>query len=269
MRERVKYQNATYIENPFNDETSKFYHNGQPYNVLNVNASLLKKDPDFPVAKYIVVTKVRETKYKFMLQGKYNKPKLYGIGILTTKNRYYFTQLYTRKMELSSTIINELKEIFSRPYVITPETKIVFSDNVDRKYDPVWLFLSIIGSVVGIRIHVRSYIQQLKRINSLLHYVKCKKGYASFNTNQHVGKLMKKLFKYDRFDFIPDPYFKERLNDGTKYERDMKIKCAVGILYMDCVSRMDKNVKNSILRNKLRLGSENIEKQDPIYRKPE
>ena len=80
---------------------------------------------------------------------------------------------------------------------------------------------------------------------------------------------MKKLFKYDRFDFIPDPYFKERLNDGTKYERDMKIKCAVGILYMDCVSRMDKNVKNSILRNKLRLGSENIEKQDPIYRKPE
>ena len=268
MRPRVKYKTQTYIENPYCDERSKFYHNDQDYRIININSGLLKKDPDFPVAKYIVVIKIKESKHTYIYHGKQSKAKLYGIGILTTKNRYYFSQLFTRAVDINHTVNNQLKEIFTRGYIINQDTKIVFSDNMDRKYDPVWLFLGIIGSQLGINIHTKSTKMQLRRINAYLGYLH-NQGYTKFESNYQIGLFMKKLFKNDRFDFIPDPYFKERLNDGTVDEKNMKLKCALGILYLHSVDMIRRDRENSLERHRLKLGLENKENADPVYKEPE
>ena len=277
MHPRVKYKTNTYIENPYCDERSKFYHNGQDKRIINVNSGNLKKDPNFPVAKYIVVVKIKESKHTYIYHGKQSKAKLYGIGILTTKNRYYFSQLFTREVNINHAVNNQLKEIFTRGYIINQDTRIVFSDNMDRKYDPVWLFLGIIGSQVGINIHTKSVKMQIRRINAYLGYLKTQ-NYVKFESNYQIGLFMKKLFKNNRFDFIPDPYFKERLNDGTVHEKNMKIRCALGILYLFAVDMIKKGRRGSEERRKLKLGLknkglnlglENKEYNDPVYKEPE
>ena len=72
---------------------------------------------------------------------------------------------------------------------------------MDRKYDPVWLFLGIIGSQLGINIHTKSTKMQLRRINAYLGYLH-NQGYTKFESNYQIGLFMKKLFKNDRFDYI-------------------------------------------------------------------
>jgi len=220
-----------------------------------INAQILKiknveKTPDvYPVVKYIFIAKTFESKKSYKIHGIPRRTKCYGVGILTTKNKYYFSELHTRHKDLTAATIDIFKTVFITHYIITKDTRILTTENINPKNDPILNFIKIVSTTVGCNVKTSNVLQMLKPINLEFRYVAAKRNYSI--TKWHKNKLIQRLIDMDRFDFIVEPGWKEKLSLMTAHIREAFITCAVGMLYM-YIRDIDMQRKKTYKANKIK-----------------
>jgi hypothetical protein len=175
--------------------------------------------------------KTMESKKKYKVRGIPRITKVYGIGVLTDKNQYYFSEIHTNHIELTQYNRLVLQQALTSKYILTPETRIIVGDNINEK-DPVYVFLKIVGSAVGYLVKKKAYWQMLRALNIRFRYVKKARARDFSVRKWHVKYVLKSLIDHDRFDFITDPNWQEQLSTKTKYVIQAFYECAVGILFL-------------------------------------
>lgn len=190
------------------------------------------KDPTvFPVAKYIFISKTSESFKTYKIKGIPRCTRVYGVGVLTDKNNYYFSELHTRHCELTYSNRDLFQRVLTTKYILTPKTRVVITENITEK-DPLYAFISIVGSAIGYHIKKTNLYHMLRRLNNRIHLVKNGKN-KDFSTKKwHAKRILNKLIERDRFDFITDPNWQEQISTKTENVRKAYLECAVGMLYM-------------------------------------
>lgn len=222
------------------------------------------KDPKyFPVAKYICVVKTVDDKRKFKVHGYLRSTKLYGVGVLTDKNNYYFSTICVKHQELTCFNRRLFQSAITSKYILTPETRVTVSDNIGDK-DPIYAFLKIVGSAVGFLIKTKGHYKMLRALNIKFKYVKTarKKDYATMKW--HSKQVLRRLIENDRFDFITDPDWQDQLSTRSKRIQKAFYECAVAILFLfqcDIALLYRSHTRERKLKEKLELAREEAKKE--------
>lgn len=225
------------------------------------------KDPKmFPVAKYICVAKTMESRKKYKVRGVPRITKVYGVGVLTDKNQYYFSEIHTNHIELTYSNRLVLQQALTSKYILTPETKVAVGDNINEK-DPIYAFLRIVGSAVGFLVKRKAYWRMLRALNIRFKYVKKARAKNYSVRKWHIKYVLQSLIDHDRFDFITDPDWQEKLSTKTGYVTQAFYECAVGILFL---FQKELNVKyfENTIKNKQMRQLEEVRKEAEKKKKP-
>lgn len=188
-----------------------------------------KFNAGFSRIKYVVIIKFNESKRDYKKWGIKRHGKDYGVGILTEENDYYFSILTMNHRYLSFKHVKQFNSMFANRFIITKDTKVLFSDNINEKTEPLSLYWTCLGTAIQLKISHASIVKMLTLLNRYYQYVHpCKN--RKFG-NWHKKPMIKKLLDHDCFEFITDPEWKYSLDNMDHKLRDAHIYTAIGILY--------------------------------------
>ncbi len=190
------------------------------------------KDPSiFPVAKYVFIAKSFESKKFYKIHGIPRRTKVYGVGVLTEKNEYYYSELHTRHQELTSSNRELFQMVLTSKYRFTEKTMVSFTDNINHK-DPICAFVTIVGSAIGYHTKFTNFAKMTRVINNKFRLVKnVSKG--NYSTHKwHAKAVLNKLIELKRFEFITDPSWYEKISTKAANAKLAYLLCATGIFYL-------------------------------------
>ncbi len=212
------------------------------------------KDPNiFPMAKYVFISKTFESVRSYKVWGIPRRTKVYGVGVLTDKNEYYFSELHTRHTELTCFNRDMFQRTLTSKYRFDEKTRVQVTDNITEK-DPIFAFVQIVGSAVGYHVKKTNFVQMTRVLNNVFHLVKNVKKRTYSTRTWHSKAILKRLIETKRFDFITDPNWYEKLSTRAENAKKAFLICAIGMLYLhnkDCAKQYLEAVKRHRAQRKI------------------
>lgn len=219
------------------------------------------KDPNiFPLAKYVVIAKTYESKQSYKVFGIPRRTKVYGVGVLTDKNEYYYSELHTRHTELTCFNRDMFQRTLTSKYRFDEHTRVQVTDNITDK-DPIYAFVSIVGSAVGYHIKTSNFANMTRTINNRFRFVKNVKKNNYSTRKWHARAVLDKMIRLKRFDFLTDPNWYEKISNKAANAKKAFLICAVAIVYI-----YTKDLNNSYL---VEVKKHRLEKKMEELRKSE
>lgn len=179
--------------------------------------------------KYLFICKSFESIKPYKIGGRKQITRCYGIGVLTESNKYYFSEIHTRHTELTHYNTNLFKSAILTHYTIDKDTKIAIMDNI-KTNEPIREFLAIVISTIKSKCQKAREMPMYRILQRLFHYVRTNKKNIS---KHHRKEMLRRLIEMNRFDFITQPDWYEKLKTKPKKTQDAYIMCAIGILYLN------------------------------------
>lgn len=184
----------------------------------------------FSRLKYLVIFKFMESKRNYKRRGVLRRTRDYGVGILTEENDYYFSMLTMNHRHLMAQHITLFNKMFMQRFVVTENTRVLFSDDIGWKTEPIGQYWKIVQDVLRFRINHVSMNKMFKGVNRYHRTIRTWK-HRRFG-RWHWELLIDSLFKNNCFGFITDPDWEEKLSKMNPRIRNMHVYVAVGILYL-------------------------------------
>lgn len=80
----------------------------------------------------------------FKMNGYPSINRVYGVGVLTTDNDYYYSTVKTLNYTLTKSNVRLFSKVILNNYNIDENTEILISDNMKQGTDPMEIFMNII-----------------------------------------------------------------------------------------------------------------------------
>jgi hypothetical protein len=209
----------------------------------------VKDESVYEHIKYLFICKSFESERPFKIGGRKQITRCYGIGILTDSNKYYFSEIHTRHTELTNYNINLFKSAILTHYTIDKNTKIAIPENI-KMNEPIRLFFAIVIATMKSKSQTIKEMPMFRAFQRLFNYVKTNKKSIS---KYHRKEMVRRLIEMDRFDFITEPDWYEKLKLKRKRTQDAFMSCAIGILYLNVreyLTNFNKKYKKAALERK-------------------
>lgn len=191
----------------------------------------LEKNPAvFPHAHFISIFKVRDDKKKYRVHSRIVVSRVYGIGVLTDEGNYYYSELVTRIPVVTQRIVSMFSTMLTFPYRIDENTLVVLSKNIHQPTDPVNLMFSVMRQVNPMTVSYRELHRMLRVINSYFHIVKPVRGHKV--SCIHKNEIVQNLIDKNRFAFIDDPDWIDKMSIMTETRAAAYLNTALGIVYL-------------------------------------
>jgi len=189
------------------------------------------KNPDvFPHAHFISIFKARNDKKKFRSHSRVVMSRMYGVGVLTDEGKYYYSELVSRMPVVTQKTLTRFSTMLTFPYRIDENTLVVLSKNIHDSTDPVHLMFDVMRQVNPMTVSYRELYRMLRVINAYFHIVTPMSGHKV--SYHHKNEIVQYLIDTNRFSFIDDPDWLDKMSLMPEKRADAFLNTALGIVYL-------------------------------------